>query len=234
MQNPTEYSNAIGMTVVKYITAVCGAAVTDLKLCLTAYHTKFEHNHNGIERYNVIKYPLPANGFLMVIQQHQNNLFEVASGFTPTNTKYVFYCIGDITSKMIPYFHNDVEEDLTTFVLFNHIWENDSSWELVDVRGELDAILDDHEHESIQKGRIVEHFEDICKLCVKYSPPDVTRNRDGPRNRDGVQPSMNLETRLQKVHSMFSDQALSRFGRTVLRKGVKARLKKLLKCDSRQ
>ena len=37
-------------------------------------------------------------------------------------------------------------------------------------------------------------------------------------------------TRLQKVHSMFSNQALSRFGRTVLRKGVKARLKKLLKC----
>lgn len=229
MQNPTVYSNAIGTALCSYISAVCGAAVTDLKLCLTAYHTNFEHNDNGIERYEVIKYPLPANGFLMVIQQRQsNNLFELASRFIPTSTRYVFYCIGDITSKKVPYLDTmeSAVQDFTTFVLHNHEWELDTTWESVDVAEELREILIDHEHESIQKARLVEHFEDICRLCVKYSPPALARNPDR------VLASMNATRKVAKINLMFSGQALSPFGQRVLRRGLKDRAKKMLGCDT--
>ena len=219
MQNTTEYSNAIGTALCTYISAVCGAAVFDLKLCLTAYHTNYETNYNRIERYNVIKYPLPANAFLMVVQRYQNNnLFELASRFIPTNTKYVFYCIGDITSKKIPYLDTVLEsavQDFTTFVLYNDEWEADTAWEEVDVPGELQAILDEPEHESIEKARLVEHFQDICKLCVECSPPALARNPDR------VLASMNATMKLAKFNLMFSGQALSPFGQRVLRKGLK-------------
>lgn len=217
MQNTTDYSNAIGTALCTYISAVCGAAVFDLKLCLNAYHTNFETNYNRIERYDVVKYPLPANAFLMVVQRCPNiNLFELASGFVHTNTKYVFYCIGDITSKKIPYLvQESAVQDFTTFVLYNDAWDADTTWEEVDVTGELDAIFSEPEHESIQKARLVEHFEDICKLCVECSPPALARNPDR------VLVSMNTTRKLAKFNLMFSGQALSPFGQRVLRKGLK-------------
>ena len=96
----------------------------------------------------------------------------------------------------------------------------------MNIKEELRHILKDHQHESIQKARLVEHFEDICKLCVECSPPALARNPDH------VLASMNATRKLAKFNLMFSGQVLSPFGERVLRKGLKKSKKGIKKlCD---
>ena len=235
MEQEGRYSDAIGAALLSYITAVCSAVVSDLKLCLTAYHTHYSsvvpHFEDGSMmrlNYNVIKYPLPGNAFLMVIQDaHSSNLFQVASTCTSARTRYVFYCIGDIRSKKIPSFANyfsnyDSVEDYTLFVLFGLTRDRDrggdryqcsEAMQYVDLRWQLDAIFDENPDERIDKARLVEHFEAISKLCVKYSPAAIANSIDLA--------STNTTRKLGLFHQMFSGSALSLFGQSILNKELK-------------
>ena len=229
MQRNDTYSDEIGVALLAYIRAVCSAVVNDLKLCLTSYHTHHSEdvplpNGNVMQlNYNVIKYPLPANAFLMVIQDAQtSNLFQVASTCNSARTRYVFYCIGDITSKKIPSYANNFDnydsvQDYTKFVLFNGDRARHTCTEAmqyVDLGGELDAIFDDNIDEDIDTERLVDHFEDICELCVKHSAPAIANSIDLT--------SINTTRRLELFNQMFSGGGLSLFGRKILNKDLKA------------
>lgn len=72
------------------------------------------------------------------------------------------------------------------------------------------------EHAHMDRQRWIQHFEDICKLCVKCSPHALAIF-----DPDTVLASMDTTQKLEKFNIMFSGGTFSPFGQKVFHRGLK-------------
>ena len=196
-QMDNEPSEEVKTTMLSYIVALCTSKLADLKLCTTAYHT--QHKLGLHVHVDVLKYPLPGNAFMLVVKKHRpDNLFEAMSGCYEGSeqemAERVWYCIGDITSKLMPLsqYSNWQDHsvapaytDYSSYCIFNRIY---SDYEqprfsyleyvyvyMVEWDDEFENLADkyDGDFNDIKKlhcRRFNEHFNALCALSL---PPPL-------------------------------------------------------------
>jgi len=132
--------------------------------------------------------------------------------------------------------HRNFFRDFTELTIFNNmmtVHEHDDpnddghcAWRYNLIEGQLregmyemygyETDEEREEHAHMDKQRWMQHFEDICKLCIKFSPPALALF-----NPYTVWDSMNTTQRLAKFNLMFSGGTFSPFGKRVLHSGLK-------------
>lgn len=248
----------------RYIQGVCSLPVHDQQFGTVTYYRNYQITHpqelfqQGItganwHRYHfnvdVKKYALPANAFLMVIQEHQEyNLLQSATIDHPQRDDIlmVLYCIGDISSKLLPRqreLHTPdltgdgiahpnefarADSEYTNILLFDCDSDEeimcDPDWIQDELNEAVDADMNTNSIENQQ--RITKHFDDLCTLCLLYGGRRALSEELPRRFRSGKFTSpraminaMNNEQKLLVFEKLLLENqgALSDIGKSVFR-----------------
>lgn len=232
-----QVSNEITEMMIRYIQGVCGLSIYEHQFGTVMY---VQHYQNGSVNVDVKKYALPANAFLMVVQEHQHDCLTESvtipgPGYeSKEDILVMYYCIGDMSSKLLPYIRESGEPDLDTgtgpladseythILIFNYSSGDDMLCErsllkedLLDVIGQTpdrpdlaDELCISGKYYIDNRRRLKKHFEDLCGLCVEHT--DISQVVDQSRLRSGRFPG-HVSSSREFVRKMSENEQLRVF-----------------------
>ena len=241
-----QVSNEITEMMVRYMQGVCGFPLYEHQFGTVIYLQHYQDDRVNVD---VKKYALPANAFLMVVQQHQHDCLTESvtiPGPGPERKEDIllmYYCIGDMSSKLLPYIRETDEPDLsltqstladsdyTHILIFNFNSDDDMlcdrallKEDLLDVIGQArgrpdlaDELCSSGGYYIDNRRRLKKHFEDLCSLCVEHT--DIGQVVDQSRLRSGRFPG-HVSSSREFVRKMSENEKLRVFEKLLDRNSI--------------
>ena len=250
-----EISDTMQNAMERYIQGVCSLPVHDQQFGTVTYYRNYQITHpqelfrqgrTGANwhrhHYNVDvkKYALPANAFLMVIQEHQEYdlLQSVTVGHPQRNDiRMVLYCIGDISSKLLPRQREPQTPDLTgdginvpnqfdgadsqytNILLFDCDVDSEIMCDPYWIHDELSYAVSARNTNHIEnQQRIKKHFDDLCTLCMLYGgrPEELPRRFRSIHNTIQFPQNGKFTSPRAMINAMNNDHKLLLFEKLLL------------------